>query len=839
MADLRIVDAPLLSTVKGTEKLPTGGEGNFSVSVNQVADFAKLKWVLATEGYVNNAVGNVQADLNLHKNNESNPHNVTKTQVGLGNVDNTADLDKPVSNATQSAIITANSGKADKSYVDSQDQLKADKTTVEASLLLKADKVDLTASKVSSDGGQTQQEINDFGGARWHAKSGGYELGATVKLENGDIVKSTVSNNAVNPNIDMAGWLKENLESVTELRNTNPNKKGLRVYVKSYHVDLNMGGGEFVSTQKSSLVDNGVTVFSSLNPLFMWVRVNYGDLTLPLAGTKGDDVYDDTASTLAAIATNLPIFAPKPINRYRFSAPIVLTAGQSLIGEGERIKVRAAHSGACFQLMGNSTLENFETYPASDLDLYNYIGVLLGNDIAGDQRSILSNSIKNIKPFFPKTAFKLTNASYWNTFKDIDCYRFKDYGIQLTDQANNNFFQFRTLTSNATATAIEGGYEYKYTEVTWEQAAIKVSGNQNVFIGGENAPSKWGVIIDPSSSGNRFIGMYGEHQLYPIKTAAGTENFYDSTASMGTMQIHPDSIVHGQSGKSYTMFSTIDSVPLAGSKALKSAWFFNEGVGNKVYDYSGNKNHLTLVNPVWSKTIGKWGDTLVLDSIRTSKINPIPLSSIDWTQPFTFGVCVKTPATGDSFVLTLQDASGRYTSISVYPEYWALIDYDKTTTSTTSGGKVRRSDIDGYSWVFIYFDPVNKTVSSVNTGFGIRDNIITPQPPRFSPWVSGGGSGISTALLGTRYESGLNGAFAFAGFWQRKLSFPEVSSLVNMQIPQLFPASAPLRAENQPNNSINLAAGATLADVISAVNALALNDNGLKDKLRSSGLMLP
>lgn len=206
MADLRIVDAPLLSTVKGTEKLPTGGEGNFSVSVNQVADFAKLKWFLATEEYVDNAVGNIQADLNLHKNNVSNPHQVTKEQVGLGNVDNTADLDKPVSNATQSAIITANSGKADKSYVDSQDQLKADKNTVEASLLLKADKVDLKASKIASDGGQTQQVINDFGGAKWYAKSGGYELGATVKLENGDTVKSTVANNIINPNVDMTGW---------------------------------------------------------------------------------------------------------------------------------------------------------------------------------------------------------------------------------------------------------------------------------------------------------------------------------------------------------------------------------------------------------------------------------------------------------------------------------------------------------------------------------------------------------------------------------------------------------------------------------------------------------
>lgn len=36
----------------------------------------------------------------------NNPHNVTKEQVGLGSVDNTADMDKPVSNATSSAINT-------------------------------------------------------------------------------------------------------------------------------------------------------------------------------------------------------------------------------------------------------------------------------------------------------------------------------------------------------------------------------------------------------------------------------------------------------------------------------------------------------------------------------------------------------------------------------------------------------------------------------------------------------------------------------------------------------------------------------------------------------------
>lgn len=39
-----------------------------------------------------------------HLSNVSNPHNVTKSQVGLGNVDNTSDINKPISTATQTAL---------------------------------------------------------------------------------------------------------------------------------------------------------------------------------------------------------------------------------------------------------------------------------------------------------------------------------------------------------------------------------------------------------------------------------------------------------------------------------------------------------------------------------------------------------------------------------------------------------------------------------------------------------------------------------------------------------------------------------------------------------------
>ncbi len=43
-------------------------------------------------------------DLSAHIKDVNNPHQVTKSQVGLSNVDNTSDLNKPISNATQQAL---------------------------------------------------------------------------------------------------------------------------------------------------------------------------------------------------------------------------------------------------------------------------------------------------------------------------------------------------------------------------------------------------------------------------------------------------------------------------------------------------------------------------------------------------------------------------------------------------------------------------------------------------------------------------------------------------------------------------------------------------------------
>lgn len=92
-------------------------------------------------------VAQLQADLNTltgrvdtHIANEENPHKVTKAQVGLGNVDNTSDKNKPISDATQSALDL----KADASALD----LKADASALSEHILNKSNPHEVSKTQV-------------------------------------------------------------------------------------------------------------------------------------------------------------------------------------------------------------------------------------------------------------------------------------------------------------------------------------------------------------------------------------------------------------------------------------------------------------------------------------------------------------------------------------------------------------------------------------------------------------------------------------------------------------------------------------------------------------------
>lgn len=66
-----------------------------------------------------NLLKEVNEKIDDHIDNKSNPHEVSKSQVGLGNVDNTSDLNKPISNATATAL----SGKSNVGHTHTVSQI--------------------------------------------------------------------------------------------------------------------------------------------------------------------------------------------------------------------------------------------------------------------------------------------------------------------------------------------------------------------------------------------------------------------------------------------------------------------------------------------------------------------------------------------------------------------------------------------------------------------------------------------------------------------------------------------------------------------------------------------
>jgi len=88
-------------------------------------------------------IATLDSTVSGHVANTSNPHNVTKTQVGLGNVDNTSDLDKPVSTLQQEALD------AKQDIIDSSHKLASDLVDDSAStnkFVTASDLVDIAAN---------------------------------------------------------------------------------------------------------------------------------------------------------------------------------------------------------------------------------------------------------------------------------------------------------------------------------------------------------------------------------------------------------------------------------------------------------------------------------------------------------------------------------------------------------------------------------------------------------------------------------------------------------------------------------------------------------------------
>lgn len=420
----------------------------------------------------------------------------------------------------------------------------------------------IKASSVLSDGDQNQQEINDFGGAKWYAKVGGYELGATVKLDNGDTVQSTIANNAGNPNnpiSDNDGWIVPNATIVNTIQDLidreNP-RLGQVFYVNSYRqpnyalLTPFSGGGNFKVSEKGSLVVNDGTILRSSDVEKVYIRVWSGDVDISWFGAEtGKDAspYIEKALLISKSVVIRGNYTLETIcgipNQDNYSATVI-----RIRGENQATLTVNCPAGAVF------TSASAKADPTNLANLYtgkinvsglNFIGTTISNSVIfnGDRlynmyihHNNFKGSLTIIKAYLKRLASKQytqsTDISY-NHLANV-------YRVIETDRAYNFSFEFNACEAciGGMYIGVDGPHDPSGMSVSifrnlWEASGLILKSNGGIVAGS--------ISKNYFESNNIADATVEKCQIYINRTGAGAgyssglvfdSNFFSGSATV-------------------------------------------------------------------------------------------------------------------------------------------------------------------------------------------------------------------------------------------------------------------------------------------------------------------
>jgi len=166
-----------------------------------------LNQTLLDHTQLQNKGTNTHAQIDSHISSTFNPHGVTKSQVGLSNVDNTSDLNKPISTATQTALNakenTITSGVTTQYWRGDKSWQTLDKNAVGLG------NVDNTSDLNKPISNLTQTALN--------SKENSFSSGTTTQYFRGDKTWQTLDKTAVGlPNVDNTSDLSKPISTATQ-----------------------------------------------------------------------------------------------------------------------------------------------------------------------------------------------------------------------------------------------------------------------------------------------------------------------------------------------------------------------------------------------------------------------------------------------------------------------------------------------------------------------------------------------------------------------------------------------------------------------------------------------
>ena len=197
-----------------------------------------------------------------HVSDKNNPHEVTKSQIGLGDVDNTSDINKPISTATQNAL----NGKVDKVN---------------------------TASRVygtDASGNQTTYDSQTFGKVD-DVQVGGVSVVTNKVAELGTMAGEDSSDYYTSGQVDTALASKQDVISdISTIRSNAQDGKTAYTTIQSYGNIVTHNADEFASAQQGSLADTALQPNDNISQL----TNNVGYITNDALNGYATENYVDT-----------------------------------------------------------------------------------------------------------------------------------------------------------------------------------------------------------------------------------------------------------------------------------------------------------------------------------------------------------------------------------------------------------------------------------------------------------------------------------------------------------------------------------------------------------------
>lgn len=357
MASTKIQNLPLKAPI-GAMKIPTGGFGDYSITVSSIGDFIIDTFNLATKDYVdvllvekedridttggfltptsqNSSVPDTTNDVidevaqalldrieyvkdvfgnrplhnELDGRSEVNSHPSTSISHGSGTVSSKfSSLDSNLNNINNNLIPNINNN-----ILLKQDKIVNDNNFSEESSFSSVPSTNSSSLNTSLQALANRDEflnvqfnkgINPTFDQAFADKIGGYPVGAELVLADGlTKVVNTIPNNTNNPNISMNGWIKAGnlieVNSINEMLAIQNPYDGMNVFAKSFANGTLKGGGYF-SFKSGSTKNDGGQFFSTSSgswqriTMEVWKNVQWW-------GAVGDGVTDDTAAIKSAV----------------------------------------------------------------------------------------------------------------------------------------------------------------------------------------------------------------------------------------------------------------------------------------------------------------------------------------------------------------------------------------------------------------------------------------------------------------------------------------------------------------------------------------------------------